>query len=56
MAPEGEGKFVVNACQDCNEVCLESLDGALCLTLFVVSRWYQFKLYLLQADVLLERL
>ena len=56
MAPEGEGKLVVNACQDCNEMRLEGLDGALCLILFVVSGWYQLELNFLLADVLLERL
>ncbi len=55
MAPEGEGKLVGNTCQDCNEMRLEGLDGMLCLIMFVVSRWYQFKLILLLADVLLER-
>ena len=56
MTPEGEGKLVINDFQDCYEMCLESLDGALCLVAFMVSWCYQFKLYMLLVDALLERI
>jgi len=56
MTPEGEGKLVVDACQDCNEMRFESLDGALRLVLSVVSRWHKLKLDFLFADILLERI
>jgi hypothetical protein len=56
MTPDGEGKLVVNACQDCYDMRFESLDGALCLVASMIARWYQFKLYLLLADLLLERI
>jgi hypothetical protein len=56
MTPEGKGKLVVNACQDRNEMRFEILDGALRLVVSMIARWYQFKLYLLLADVLLERI
>ena len=47
MTPEGEGKLVVNACQDRFEIRFESLDGAFRLVASLVAWWYQFKLYLL---------
>jgi hypothetical protein len=54
MAPEGEGKLVVDACQDRDEMLFEGLNGALCLVASVIAWWHQLKLYLLLADVLLE--
>ncbi len=56
MALEGEGKLVVDACQDCNEMRFAGLDGALCLVASMIVWWHQLKLYLLLADVLLERI
>jgi len=56
MAPEGERKLVVDTCQDCNEVRFEGLYGLLCLIVSVIAGGDQFELYLLPADVLLERI
>ena len=56
MAAEGEGKLVVGACQDCNEMRFEDLDGTLRLVLSVVARWHELKLDFLLADILLERI
>jgi len=55
MAPEEEGKLVVDACQDCNEMRFAGLDCALRLVLSVVARWHELKLDFLLADILLER-
>jgi len=56
MAPEGEGKLVIDACQDCNEMRFAGLNGALCLVSSVVARWHKLKLDFLLADILLERI
>ncbi len=54
MAPEGEGKLVMEACQDCDEMRFEGLNGALRLVAPMIAQWHQLKLYLLLVDVLLE--
>ena len=54
MAPEGEGKLVVDACQDQDEMQFEGLDGALRLVASMVARWHQLKLDFLLSDILLE--
>ena len=56
MAPEGERKLVIDTCQDCDEVRFEGLHGSLCLIASVIAEGDQFKLYLLPADILLERI
>jgi hypothetical protein len=56
MAPEGERELVVDSCQDRDKVRFEGLDGALCLVSSVIAGGDQFELYLLPADVLLERI
>ena len=54
MAPEGEGKLVIDACQDCNEMRFEGLDGALRLVSSVVARWHELKLDFLLVDIFFE--
>ena len=56
MAPEGERKLVVDTCQDRDEMRFEGLYGSLCLIASVIAGGDQFELYLLPADVLLERI
>jgi len=56
MAPEGERKLVADTCQDRDEVRFEGLYGSLCLIVSVIVGGDQFELYLLPADVLLERI
>ena len=56
MAPEGERKLVVDTCQDRDEVRFEGLYGSLCLIASVIAGGDKFELYLLPADILLERI
>ena len=56
MAPEREGKLVVDACQDYNEMRFAGLDGALHLVSSVVAWWHELKLDFLLVDILLERI
>ena len=56
MAPEGERKLVVDTCQDRDEMRFEGLYGSLCLIASVIAGGDKFELYLVPADVLLERI
>jgi hypothetical protein len=40
MAPDGEGKFVMDACQDRDEMRFEGLIGALRLVVSMIARWH----------------